>query len=209
MTTTTDDTPTTDGALGAAEAEAQNEAAAQAMAEAIEAELMAQLPAELRGTGDRFVIDSEEKARWFVNKLRGKDEEIARIKKESEEWLRVLKNERDRFARRFVPELEEWARAQLGENPKTKTVRTLAGKLTFKDTSMSVVCVDREKATAWAIQNRPEWVKTTHDLADLTAVKKALQPVAGPDGEVTVPELPPGFAIEEPQRVFGIEGVKL
>jgi hypothetical protein len=108
--------------------------------------------------------------------------------------------------------------AELAQYPgKKKSLDTPFGTLGFRDQSASVELVDESKATAWAVEKRPELVRVTAKLplteareylseSELAACKQELR---WGDLKKTIDvtrdaiaDLPPGVARIEPRRAY-------
>lgn len=104
-----------------------------------------------------FVIDTEEKAAWAVDKILALEERIVRVQTQFEKNSTRLEKELARSLEYFAPLLEGYFAA----NPpkKGKTIHLATGDLAMKQTPSGVRVVDENAAIAWAKKNLP------HDLA--------------------------------------------
>lgn len=107
--------------------------------------------------GDRFEIDSEERANWFLRKLAAIDAERARIKRQAEEILRGLETREASLRGRFEGELRHFVEGEIAKRGgKTKTLKFLQGTCSFRTVPMSLKIVDEEAAREFAGQTKPE-----------------------------------------------------
>jgi phage host-nuclease inhibitor protein Gam len=95
--------------------------------------------------GDRFTIDSEEKANWLLNKLAAIEEEAARVKSQARKRAEELEADRNRLMGRFGAELEAFART-LAQERRRKSVTLLAGTLAFRTVPARWTITDEDAA---------------------------------------------------------------
>jgi hypothetical protein len=102
---------------------------------------------------DYFLIDSEDKASWAVNKILSYEETRARIKAQADRMLADIDRREASFRERFEPELARWAEERMPKH--RRFVDTLAGRIGFRLVKGGPRIVDREAATEWAKEHLP------------------------------------------------------
>lgn len=145
-----------------------------------------------------FVIDSETKAEWVVDKINVFHERQARLDAQYQAMKEALANEKEAFENRFLGELEQWAIA----NPprKGKSLKLLTGTIGWRRVNGGPRVRDKSTAIDWALTFLPESVtsETVHKL-DTDAIKVHV---------ATTGELPPGVEVIDDEERFYVKGAK-
>lgn len=98
-----------------------------------------------------FVIDSEDKAAWVVDKMVEADQRIERLQAQFQARLSELRAERQRLDDRFGAELENWARGE-AERRKRRSVTLSTGTLAFRKVPGRLTIANAEDAQCGARQ---------------------------------------------------------
>ncbi len=119
---------------------------------------------------ERFHVHDQGSAEWVLSKWFEADSELAALEARKKVLLaNIDAMQRDHQRRldwlnlRFGDELREWARTEL-EGSKSRTLKTVFAKLSFRKLKAKLLVHDEEKAVAWAKVNQPQAVKTTEKL---------------------------------------------
>src|SRR5215211_6592989 len=119
---------------------------------------------------ERYKIGGPSEADWALRKLAQArlriDENIALGKAEVERltaWLSEANKSHQRDAEYFESILRNWHEEQLAADPKRKTVSLPGGKLVAAKNPDSIEIQDNDTFTEWAVEHRPEWVRTKHE----------------------------------------------
>ena len=151
---------------------------------------------------ERFIIDTEDKALWALERIMRERESLARLDAQYAAMRAAQVAELERTEARFLLPLEDWAKA----NPpkKGKTIKTLAGDLAFRTVNGGWRVTDKAAALEWAKAERPELVKvkTTEEL-DTDAAKALAAAIAKESGEVL-----PGLEFFEDRESFSVKAAK-
>lgn len=142
----------------------------------------------------RFIVDDEAKANWAmrkVAKVRRKQQENTALanaeRARIDEWVTSENDKLEQQAAFFEGLLIEFHHAELARDEKRKTITLPTGKLESRK-QQPIVEVETDPFLEWATKERPEFVRTKHEV-DKIAVKEA----AVKDGEklphvtVTIP----------------------
>lgn len=78
-----------------------------------------------------FVIDSEERAEWYLRKLANLDAETDRIKANTAKRLQEIATDREGLVQRFGDQLTGWAKGE-AERRRRKTVTLQNGSIAFR-----------------------------------------------------------------------------
>lgn len=143
---------------------------------------------------ERFKIDGPGTASWALRKLGQARRqivdnqdlyaaEVARL----DEWVEDACKAPERDVAFFEGLLRDWHEEQLAADPKRKTVSLPGGQLVAAKNPDSMV-IDNETFMPWALEDKPEWVRTKHE-PDKAAIKKA----CGVDAETG--EIAPGVTV--------------
>lgn len=147
---------------------------------------------------ERFIIDTEDKAVWALDRIMREREALARLDAQYAAMRAAQVAELERVEARFLLPLEDWARA----NPpkKGKTIKTLAGNLSFRTVKGGMRVTDKAAALEYARAERPELlrVKMIEELDAEKAKAHALE-----TGEVV-----PGLEWVEDREVFDVKPAK-
>lgn len=110
---------------------------------------------ELRESG--FVLDSRSKVEWALRKIAAKEAEIELVTAQAQEMIKGLNTDLERLQAHFRPQIEHWAKQELEETKaKGRTVKTLAGNLSFRTVPPRLVIADEEEAMRRARADCPE-----------------------------------------------------
>lgn len=123
---------------------------------------------ELTETADAapFVIDSAERADWYLRKLANIAAEKARVKTQAAEMIRQLEADAAGLEYRFGSQLEAFARAELERRGgRRKSLPLFQGTLSFRSQPARVIVADESAALEFA-QGAGFAVKTTLDAAE-------------------------------------------
>lgn len=153
---------------------------------------------------ERFAIDSEAKAAWYLGKLRAIESEKDAIKAATGERLAQLDADAQGLRDRFQSELEAWAKGE-SERRRRKTITLpLAGaSVAFRTVGASLTLSDRLKAADVALTLGFQ----TQPAADLTAYQKHAAKVFEETGEL-LPGMDRTEARESFSIAFGGKGTK-
>jgi hypothetical protein len=131
---------------------------------------------------DYFLIDSEDRAAWAVDKILSYEETRQRIKAQADRMMADLDKREASFRQRFEPELARWAEERMPEH--RRYVDTLAGRIGFRLAKGGPRITDREAATEWAKAYLPAAVSSEMVLKlDARIIKEHVEKHG---------ELPPG-----------------
>ena len=108
---------------------------------------------EAEQPADYFLIDSEERASWAVDKILGYEETRQRIKAQADRMLADLDLREASFRERFEPELARWAEERMPKH--RRFVDTLAGRVGFRLVKGGPRIVDKAAALTWAKEYLP------------------------------------------------------
>jgi hypothetical protein len=132
---------------------------------------------------ERFTIDSESAAAWYLRKLGTIDSEIEAIKAATLQRVEELQADRAGLERRFGGELEAWAREE-AERRRRKTVTVpLAGMAVSFRTVAPRLEIEPQKATEIAF-TLGFVTPPGEPVADLGAFKAHAEKVFGETGEL-------------------------
>jgi phage host-nuclease inhibitor protein Gam len=111
-----------------------------------------------------FVIDSEERANWYLRKLGNIDAERARVKAQAAAIADDLDREYEGLEARHQADLEVWANANLPKGK--KSIKLLQGTVAFRNVPTSISVADKEAALQWAKYSsvRPDLVVITESI---------------------------------------------
>lgn len=159
---------------------------------------------ESRDEGDpeRWRVTDQRRADWAMERVRQLRAEIAENELRAgeqrdriERWLERVNSTANRQAEFFEGLLMEWHAAELGRDPKRKTIHLPAGTLKARARQNSWEIDDEAALLAFLQANAPELVRTKHEVAKGDMKKRYSGNAAGhvitPDGEVV-----PGVRIE-------------
>jgi hypothetical protein len=126
-----------------------------------------------------FIVDNDRKATWAMRRLSELTAQVASVESivaaEHERIRRWAEEETRRHAADmayFEAQLIRYGRQRrIDTDGKVKSVSTPYGKVTSTSTQAKYV-IDPEVFLAWAMAERPDWVRTKHEPA-LDAVKAA------------------------------------
>lgn len=106
---------------------------------------------------EAFVLDSRTRVEWALRRIASKEAEIALVRAQAAEMLRDLEKDLEGFCEHFRPQIEHWAKQELEETKaKGRTVKTLAGNLSFRTVPPRLVIADEEEAMRRARADCPE-----------------------------------------------------
>jgi phage host-nuclease inhibitor protein Gam len=98
-----------------------------------------------------FVIDSEERANWYLRKLGNIDAERIRVKAQAAAIADDLDREYEGLEARHQADLEVWANANLPKGK--KSIKLLQGTVAFRNVPPSISVADKDAALQWADTN--------------------------------------------------------
>ncbi len=97
-----------------------------------------------------FVIDSEDKANWYLRKLANIQAEGQRIHRQYLAIMQDLNSDRDNLVARHQSDLEHWAKENLAKGK--RNIKLLQGTVSFRTVPACVRLADPEAAMQWAKQ---------------------------------------------------------
>jgi hypothetical protein len=155
---------------------------------------------------EHWKVDGIRSADWAVRKLAelraARAERVALVAAETarlQEWLTEEGQKDAPVLAYFEAVLREWHQEQLEVNPKAKTISLPSGKLVARKNPASFR-VDPEQFLPWALEHRPEWVRTKVEPA-VAAVKKAVDVAYDPETGEAIP----GLVIEPGEVKFEVK----
>ena len=104
-----------------------------------------------------FVIDSEDRANWYLGKLAANDAEKARIKAQAEKRIAEIDADTEGLRFRFEPQAREWARSE-ANNRRRQEVTLLQGTFAFRAFKAGFKMTDEAAAMEHARETMPELV---------------------------------------------------
>lgn len=151
----------------------------------------------------RFVIDSEDRAAWAVNKLLGYDEEAERVALQAQRMIDDIKKKRASFLGRFEEELRAWLSKELnGRKGKKRSVDLLTGRIGFRRKPGGFRVKQEEAVLAWALEQKGG------KEAGLFKEVPVLSRTAVKEHHEATGEIPPGCEITEDSDTFYVKRPK-
>ena len=150
-----------------------------------------------------FVIDTEDRANWYLGKLATNEAEKARIKAQAAQRLAEIDADTDALRFRFEAQAREWAR-QEGNRRKRQDVTVLQGTFSFRAFKAGFRVVDEAAAVAHARETLPELVTVETQTIERERFDKAAYIAAAQETGEVLPGLdshPAGetFAVKFPE----------
>lgn len=121
-----------------------------------------------------FVIDSEERAEWYLRKLANIDAEAERIKANTARRLQELTTDREGLVQHFGDQLTAWAKGE-ADRRRRKTVTLQNGSIAFRAVASRLVIENDADALQTAKLVCPDavTVETVEKLDRAALVEKA------------------------------------
>ena len=133
---------------------------------------------------ETWVIDSEEKANWYLRRLGNLNAEKQRITYQHNAMLINLDRQIASLTGRHALDLEHYA-ARMLDGTKDQTLRLSQGSCIFRVVPQSIRLGDRVAATAWAQAHAADLVTVrTEDVLETNALRKLAQQRLDADGEL-------------------------
>ena len=145
-----------------------------------------------------WVIDSEERAAWAVDRILAARERLDRITRQTTVLLSGAESEVARTEENFLPQLQHW----LTENPprKGRTVQLGTGSVSLRRVSGGVRVVNADAAVAWAREHLPGAIARKVVTSERIVAADLERFVAGQPDDAP---LPPGVVVEgDADRVY-------
>jgi hypothetical protein len=128
---------------------------------------------------ERWKITDASSADWALRKLAQARSRVAEHdalaaaeERRLHDWHRAVCEPVERDIEYFTSILRDWHEEQLAEDPKRKTISLPAGKLSAAKNPDRVEVFDPETFIPWALENKPDWVRTKYEPAK-TEIKQA------------------------------------
>lgn len=159
--------------------------------------------------GERFVIDSIDKAVWAVGKIKERRAELAEVDAFVERQIMQIKAWREKKAESinndivfFEALLKPYAAAQL-EGKKSKTLKLPNGSCSFKKGTTTYV-KNEEVLLPFVKENAPQFVKTKESV-DWAELKKFFHNADGGKMVTDDGEIVPGVTWEQKEESFAVK----
>ena len=111
---------------------------------------------------ERFEIDSEARANWFLCKIADLELERRRIAAQCKARTSQIDSDLARLNYLFLPQLERWGRRELeSRKSRRKTLALLQGSISFRTVPARIQVCDEAEALTWCRANAPEIIRTT------------------------------------------------
>ena len=157
-----------------------------------------------------FVIDTEERANWYLGKLATNEAEKARIKAQAETRLAELSSDAAALRFQFEAQAREWAKGE-ADKRRRKSVTLLNGTFAFTAFKAGFKVIDEAAAIEHARETLPELVTVETQTIERERFDKAAYIAAAQDTGEVLPGLdsyPAGetFSVKFPDAGNGKKG---